>query len=146
MRDNKAKETEQTMKEEKNMFGLTPYRRTIDPFRMMDSFFSGEKSGFRIDVEDEGNALLLSADLPGFEKEDIRIELENGRLSIRAERHSEEKTYLRHERSYGSYCRTFGLDGIDAENITASYRNGVLKLTLPKLTPAQPEIRRIEIQ
>ncbi len=132
------------------MFGITPYRRMndLDPFRMMDSFFAQERPNFRIDIEDEGNALLLSADLPGFEKEDIHIDVKDGRLSICAERRNEkeDRAYLRCERSYGSYCRSFGLDGIDAENISASYRNGVLRLTLPKLAPTQPEARRIEIQ
>lgn len=140
------------------MFGITPYRRRndlfSDPFRALDamerSFFANEQPGFRIDIEDEGNALLLTADLPGYEKEDIHIDLENDRLTICAERRSEteqkDKNYLRCERIYGSCRRSFGLDGIDAENITASYRNGVLKLNLPKLTPAQPEPRRIEIQ
>ncbi|MBE6985681.1 MAG: Hsp20/alpha crystallin family protein [Ruminococcaceae bacterium] len=140
------------------MFGITPYRRAndlfADPFRAMNAlernFFTHDQPSFRIDIEDEGNALLLSADLPGFEKEDIHIDLENDRLTICAERRSEseqkEKNYLRCERTYGSYRRSFGLDGIDAENISASYRNGVLKLTLPKLTATQPETRRIEIQ
>lgn len=140
------------------MFGITPYRRGndlfADPFRAFDalerSFFTPEPMGFRIDIEDEGNALLLTADLPGYEKEDIHIDLEHDRLTICAERRSEieqkDKNYLRCERTYGSCRRSFGLDGIDAENITASYRNGVLKLNLPKITPTQPEPRRIEIQ
>ena len=132
------------------MFGITPYRRMneLDPFRMMDSFFSNERHGFRVDIEDAGNELILSAELPGFEKEDISIDLDNDRLTISAERRmeSKEKNYLRCERSYSSYRRSFGLDGIDAEKIEAAYRNGVLQLTLPKLTPAKNEPRRIEIQ
>ncbi len=132
------------------MFGITPYRRMndMDPFRLMDAFFPTERQNFRIDIEDEGNALLLTADLPGFEKEDIHVDLENDRLTISAERKSEtkEKNYLRCERSYTSYRRSFGLDGIDAENISASYRNGVLQLNLPKRTPEQLASRRIEIR
>ena len=140
------------------MFGITPYRRSNDlfanPWRAMDaferSFFGGDRASFRIDIEDEGDALLLSADLPGFEKEDIHIDLSSDRLTIRAEHHTEteqkEKNYLRCERICGSYSRSFGLDGIDADNISASYHNGVLKLTLPKLAAPQNAPRRIEIQ
>lgn len=142
------------------MLNLVPYRRhnvLFDPFREFEdlerSFFAPDTlSSFHTDIEDEGKKLVLSADLPGFQKEDIHIDIEGDRLTIQAERHSnyEKKdnrgNYLRCERSYGSYSRTFSLEGIDANSIQASYENGVLKLNLPKLQEKKPDSRRLEIQ
>ena len=89
------------------MFGLTPYRKnqngvTYDPFREMrdmerrlfgepfDGFFTGrELAAFRTDVRDQGDKYLIEADMPGFAKEDIHLDLEGDTLTIRAERHSE---------------------------------------------------------
>ena len=141
------------------MLNLTPYRKhtdLYDPFHELEEFerrfFAPDTfAAFRTDIEDDGDHLTLSADLPGFRKEDIHIDIDNERLQIRAERHSnyEKKDkrngYLRCERSYGSYVRSFDLDGIDAEGIQAAYENGVLKLTLPKQAPMKSKVRRLEI-
>lgn len=144
------------------MLNLTPYRKHsnevyYDPFRELEdlerSLFAPDTlASFRTDIEDEGDRLVLSADLPGFQKEDIHIDLDDDRLVINAERHSnyEKKdargNYLRCERSYGRYSRSFSLEGIDAAKISASYQNGVLKLNLPKQQPAKAETRRLEIE
>lgn len=144
------------------MLNLTPYRKhneaaLYNPFRELEEFerslFAPDTfASFRTDIEDDGDKLILSADLPGFKKEDIHIDIESDRLVINAERHSnyEKKdgkgNYLRCERSYGSYSRSFSLEGIDAENISAAYEDGVLKLALPKQQAAKPETRRLEIQ
>lgn len=141
------------------MLNLVPYRKHSDlynPFRELEEFehslFAPDTfASFRTDIEDDGDKLILSADLPGFQKEDIHVDIDGDRLSINAERHSnyEKKdrrgNYLRCERSYGSYCRTFSLDGIDADNISASYEDGVLKLDLPKQQATKPDCRRLEI-
>lgn len=80
------------------------------------------------------------------------MDVEDDRLVIHAERHSnyEKKDkrggYLRCERSYGSYSRSFSLEGIDADHISAAYDKGVLKLTLPKQVKAKEGARRLEIQ
>lgn len=140
------------------MLSLTPYRKWTEnalyhPFRELEEFernFFSSDTAFRTDIEDEGDQLVLSADLPGFKKDDIHVDVEDKRLIINAERHSnyeqKDSNYLRCERSYGSYCRSFNLDGIDAENIGASYVDGVLKLTLPKQKPTKHDSRRLEIQ
>lgn len=144
------------------MLNITPYRKhneatTYNPFRELEEFerslFAPDTfASFRTDIEDEGDKFVLSADLPGFEKKDIHIDIENDRLVINAERHSnyEKKdargNFLRCERSYGSYSRSFSLDGIDTEKLGASYKDGVLKLTLPKLAPAKADARRLEIE
>ncbi len=121
-----------------------------DPF---GSFFSNnDLAEFKTDVMDEGDHYLLEADLPGFDKNDIHLDLQGDNLVIQAERHSnaEEKNkdgkVVRMERSYGSYSRQFNVSEIDTDNIKAAYDNGVLKLTLPKRAVVQPESRRLEIE
>ena len=140
------------------MFGLTPFRSNYvsayDPFKEMEEFerrFFGQRTpAMRTDIRETENAYILEADLPGFTREDIHAEIKDGYLTIRAEHKSEtedkNETYLRRERSYGSFSRTFDLDGIDAEAITASFKDGVLTLELPKLTPKAEEARRLEIK
>ena len=128
-----------------------------NPFRELEDFersiFAPDTlASFRTDIEDEGDKLVLSADLPGFDKKDIHIDVDDDTLVIHAELHSyyemqEMKAgYLRCERSYGSYSRSFNLDGIDSDKISAAYDNGVLKLTLPKQAPAKATARRLEIE
>lgn len=121
-----------------------------DPF---DRFFgSNDIAEFKTDITDQGDSYLLEADLPGFAKEDIQLDLNGDSLTIKAERHSnsEEKDknnkVIRRERSYGAYCRQFDVSGIDTEAIKAKYDNGVLKLTLPKRQQVMPEGRRLEIE
>ena len=142
------------------MFELIPFERrmaNLDPFRMMadmERSFFGQGSGrtealFRTDVSDEGDSFKLEAELPGFKKEDINIDIKDERLTISAERkfdNDEQKpNFVKRERFYGSYKRSFGLEGINSDAIEASYVDGVLSLKLPKQLPVIPESRRIEI-
>ena len=143
------------------MFELIPFERTMrnlnsfSPFRQMEemqrSFFNANSASslFRTDVSDMGDAYKLEAELPGFSKNDININIEDERMTISVERkidNSDDKpNYLRRERFYGSYSRSFDLSGIDADNITASYNDGVLSLNLPKQAAAIPASRRLEI-
>lgn len=121
-----------------------------DPFE--DFFGNADLAEFKTDVLDEGDHYELEADLPGFKKEDIKLELQGDNLMISAERHSnaEEKNkdgkVVRMERSYGSYQRSFNVSQIDVNHIKAAYDNGVLKLELPKLQTQIPERRTLEIE
>ncbi len=142
------------------MFALTPFGRRLgvsyDPFRefeeMRKSFFgSSMLSEFKTDIRQEGDNYILEADLPGFRKEDIKIDVEGDYMTIHAERKQESKkeegdNYIRSERSYGSFSRTFDLSGVDSEKISASYRDGVLSLTMPKKEAVPPKSRQLEIQ
>ena len=141
------------------MFGLTPYRSNYyvsayDPWKEMEEFerrFFGQRTpSMKTDIRETENAYILESDLPGFSREDIHAEIKDGYLTIRAEHKSENEdkneSYLRRERSYGSFSRTFDLDGIDAEAITASFKNGVLTLELPKMQQKVEEARKVEIQ
>ena len=143
------------------MFELIPFERTMRnlnsfyPFRQMEdmsrSFFSSDPASalFRADISDMGEAYRLEAELPGFNKEDININIEDERMTISVERKAESEdnkpNYLRRERFYGSYSRSFDLSGIDADKISASYANGILSLDLPKQAASVPTSRRLEI-
>ena len=119
-----------------------------DPF---GSFFrSSDLAEFKTDIQDKGDHYLMEADLPGFQKEDIHLDLNGDVLTINAERksqHKEEKdSYIRCERSYGQYARQFDMSAVDTQGIKAKYDNGVLTLTLPKKQQVLPESKRLEIE
>ena len=149
------------------MFGLIPYRReekemSYNPFREMEEMeraFFGEPffrntdiAEFKTDITDQGDSFLLEADLPGFAKEDIHLDISGDTLTINAERHSEfedkdkKDNYVRCERSYGQYSRTFDVSMIDQGKISAKLENGVLKLTLPKKPEEKPVSRQLQIE
>lgn len=116
-----------------------------------DFFRNNDLAAFKTDVTDEGDHYLLEADLPGFNKEDIHLELDDDTLTIRAERHSnaekkEKHQVVRVERSYGCYSRSFDVSGIDVNDIKAKYHHGVLQLILPKKNETVPASRQIEIE
>ena len=141
------------------MFELIPFERTLRsmnsfyPYRqvsdMRRSFVNSASALFRTDVSDVGEAYRLEAELPGFNKEDININIEDERMTISVERKSDSEdnkpNYMRRERFYGSYSRSFDLSGIDADNISASYADGILTLNLPKRAEEVPASRRLEI-
>ena len=101
---------------------------------------------------DRGDHYELRADLPGFRKEDINLSLEGDMLTIQARRHSEwedkdkQGNFVRCERSYGTYSRSYDMSEIQTEGIQADYTDGVLTLQLPKRAVTMPASRRIEIR
>ena len=142
------------------MFGMLPFERNDNNFfDIFDDFerkFFGSSNAqvpaFRTDIRDAGDKFILEAELPGFNKEDIKLDLKDGILTISAE-HSDSKDekndkgqYLRRERRYGSFTRSFDVTGIDENGITAAYNNGILELSLPKAVPVVPEAKRIAIE
>lgn len=144
------------------MFELIPFDRharsvaAFDPFRELDelerSFFGNGRnvSSFRTDVIDTGDAYKLEAELPGFKKDDIQIDVENDVLTISAKRSEEKKdekhNVVKRERFYGSFSRSFDVSGINVDGIEASYTDGVLTLTMPKKQELLPVSRRLEIK
>lgn len=142
------------------MFDLMPFgrkeRSIANYFDHLEKNFFGDMMGdlseCKTDIIDQGDKYILQAELPGFQKEDIRIDLNNDLLTISAE-HREDKeekdkegNFVRRERHYGSYARSFDVSGIQTDHITADYKNGVLELELPKSAPAHEQIRRIELK
>ena len=97
-----------------------------------------------VDIYETDDAFMLKAELPGFTKEDVNIEVHENRLIIRGERKREteakEDQYHRLERAYGRFERAFWLPTtVDAEHIQASFKNGVLEMRLPKSEKAKPK-------
>lgn len=144
------------------MSSLIPYRFNRHPmaraeFPMWDELFrpfysSGEAlpSAMRVDVKDEGDHYLLEADLPGFAKEDVNVEIEDGVLTISAEKRQEKSSdekanYLYNERRFMKFQRSFSLNGIDESAVSGTSENGVLKLTLPKQVEQPKTGRKIDI-
>lgn len=143
------------------MFEIMPYghRRVVayNPFRELEemsrSFWNDTNlNAFRTDITEKDGVYTLTAELPGFKKEEISIDIDKDCLTIAAERKDEsededkERNYVRRERFYGSYSRSFNVKGIDTEAINASYADGILTLTMPSKTPETPPTRRLEIQ
>lgn len=125
--------------------------------RWMDNFFNSDFplndsiSIIRpmVNVEETDNEFIISAELPGMDKKDINIVVNNGVISISGEKKNEsetkEKNYHRIERRYGKFERSFVLpEGVDHEKIEARYKNGVLELSLPKMEEAKP--KQIEVK
>ena len=133
----------------------------MNPFEEMDHMFDdfwgtglGSTDSMKTDVIDEGKNYRLEADLPGFNKEDIHIDLKNDMLTISAS-HDEKKDekdkdgkYIRRERRSASYQRFFRVEDMKPEDIRAQYKNGVLTVTFPKkeAIPEKNDVQRIEVK
>lgn len=139
------------------MFGLVPFEKNElwNPFREFENdFFKGfgNVTHCRTDIRDEGDKFLLECEMPGFNKEDIKIDIKGSTLTVCASHaadNSEKNSsgeYIRRERSCCSYCRSFDISNIDESVIDAAYTNGILTLTLPKKEKQQPELKQIEIK
>ena len=103
-----------------------------------------------VDIYEGQNELVAKVDLPGVDEKDIDIRLEDNTLTIRGERKFEksvnEENYLRVERAYGSFTRTFSLPNtVNAEGINASYNNGVLTVHMPKREESKPKQVKINV-
>ena len=136
--------------------------RTRDFFqdfdKMFDSFFTttpnqwSEHSQFqpRVDIREANDHFLISADLPGVDKDDVKIEVKDRVLTLSGERHYEHKEERegklhRVERSYGKFQRSFHLpENIDEEQIKASYENGVLEVLIPRAADSKTKSINIE--
>ncbi|MEA5040287.1 MAG: Hsp20/alpha crystallin family protein [Clostridiaceae bacterium] len=143
------------------MFGLIPYRdrrnvSVYNPFRELEEmerlFFRDSIGEFKTDISEDEKSYTLEADLPGFKKEDIHVDINDDSLIISAERKSESEekdqagNYIRRERSFGSFSRSFDISGVKPEEIKASFANGVLTLTMPKKESSLPTAHRLEIE
>jgi HSP20 family protein len=103
-----------------------------------------------VDIYETENELVVKADLPDLQDKDIDVRVENNTLTIRGERKFEkdinEDKYLRIERSYGSFTRSFSLPNtVSSENIRADYRNGVLTLHIAKREGSKPKQIKISV-
>ncbi len=140
------------------MYSILPFgHSTIDRFfddveRDFAPSSQTRVPAFRTDIRDEGDHYLLEADLPGYRKEDIDLDIHDGVLTITAkhdqtsERKDDNGRYIYRERRIGSCQRSFDVSGIRENGISATYDNGILRLTLPKITAEDSPRHRISIQ
>lgn len=123
-----------------------------DAFRGFGSFgrlgsplMEGQFGWPRIELNETDKAVTVSAELPGLSEKDVQVEIANGVLSIRGEKKSETDNGGRYsERYYGSFERRIPLDGIQEDK--ADFRNGVLRVSLPKTEQASQNVKRIEVK
>ena len=145
------------------MLGLVPFAMRNDLAREEDGFdrlfnwmsqpianifsdtgLSGKS--FNVDVKDNGDSYELKAELPGFTKEDVHLSYKDNYLSISAnkEESKDEKddqgNFIRRERYSGSMSRSFYIDNIDENNCNADFKDGILTVTMPKLSTPVEEI------
>ena len=104
----------------------------------------------QVDITEDDQEYLVKADLPEIKKDDVKVTVENGNLSITGERKSEKeekkKRYHRIERSYGSFQRTFTFpEDADATKVKAEFKDGVLKVHLPKSPAAKPQAVEVKV-
>jgi HSP20 family protein len=128
-----------------------PFTREID--RVFDAFFGQNEQQARrwvppMDLVEAENEFVLKADLPGLREADVKIEVQDGALTISGERQAEheqrEHGWYRIERAFGSFNRSLTLpDGVDPDRIQAKFSDGVLEVRIPK--PEERKPRRIEI-
>ncbi|MFC1592038.1 Hsp20/alpha crystallin family protein [Thermodesulfobacteriota bacterium] len=131
--------------------GLSRWSNWVDDW-FDDAFFTepAEKAWSpAIDIQEKDGTYLIKADLPGVSKKDIHVELHDGYLTLRGERHSEHEDekdrYYRVERSYGTFTRSFKVpQGLTEKQITAKYHDGVLELSIP--TPKVEKPKAIDVQ
>jgi HSP20 family protein len=121
-------------------------------FPALDSGFFGRGSYPKVNVEEEGNKLILTAEIPGLTKEQVKVELNDGVLSIKGEKKEEiedkKKKYLHRELKHSAFVRSFVVgDSVKQEDVDAKFENGVLRITLPKIDPIpKPAPKQIEVK
>lgn len=148
------------------MTGLVPFNRKNtglrntgfgDFYNMLDDFFSDswspsrslERDTFKINVQQNDTEYLIEAELPGISKEEIKLDLNDGRLSISVQReekiNEEKKNYIHRESRFSSMSRSIYLEDADSKGIKAKLDNGVLNITVPR-QERTVKAERIEIE
>ncbi len=128
---------------------------------MLDSFFQPTRETDErvtgnlqpaVDISETENEYLVRAELPGINKENVNVTLEKGILTLSAETHSETEQkegerVIRQERQYGKYVRSLRLGkGINDQAVSATYKDGILKIVVPKAEEVKPKVIDIDIQ
>ena len=126
----------------RSMFDFEPFWRGSEPSR---------SKAPAVDIVEKDKAYEITAELPGLDESNIDVKFADGTLTIKGEKrdNKEERKqdYYLSERRYGSFQRSFGVpDGVDADKIEASFKNGVLTVTLPKTADAQKSEKKIAIK
>jgi HSP20 family protein len=142
-----------------------PFRDLLDLQKEMNRLFdtslsrSFERKDFltdgfwapAVDIHEEKDKYIIKADLPGIKQEELDVSVEDDTLTIRGERKLEkeekQKNYYRSERAYGAFQRSFALpSSVDAAKINASYKDGVLHITIPKTEETKKKSIKIDVK
>jgi HSP20 family protein len=129
---------------------MSPFRRSIfdiEPFWRSEAAFAAPS----VDIVEKDGAYEVTAELPGMDEKNIEVKLVNGGLTIKGEKQEEKeekkKNYYLHERHFGSFERCFAVpEGVETDKIDASFKKGVLTVTLPKKPEAQKPEKKIEVK
>lgn len=136
------------------MFVLTPCRKRDLMEGLLGEFFPTDFPRFidmaiKADVKENEKEILIEAELPGFEKDEVSVQLKDNSLTISAEKNlekcEENEHYICRERKQGRVSRSFSAEDIAEDEVKADYKNGILLVTLPKLKRSNPEGYRIQI-
>lgn len=106
----------------------------FSPVRYFDDFFNDfRRNDLKCDIYEEDGNYYIDVDIPGFNKDEISIDMDNGYLTISAcKEEVSNKNYIRQERTYGKYQRSFYLGNVDSDSIKAKFDNGILHIIAPK--------------
>lgn len=149
------------------MYGLVPFRKRtsglsrnddwgfgsfFDEFfnnnEIMPAFFA-QGNSLRADIRETDSEFIVEAEMPGVKREDIKLDLDDDVLTLSMERKLENKeekdNYLRMERRYGSFSRSFRVENIKHEDVKAEYKDGILKVVLPKDEKIKAKKRTIDV-
>ena len=123
-------------------FPPSRWMETFEPFGWKWPMDVDMERSFRLDVIDHDKELIVRGELPGVEKDDVEVTIAGNRLMIEAEREFEEvdekEEFYRHELGYGKLTRTIALpDEVDPDKVHAELKDGILKVTLPKIRAAE---------
>lgn len=148
------------------MSGLTPYNKRNRGLKksaanifeeinsLVENFFDNAmpsilSNKIHVDIKENESEYIVEAELPGVDKDEIKIELNHNTLTISVEKNEEIKeereNYIRQERQYGSMMRSFYLENIKDDKVKASYNDGILSIKLPKTAPGKPKRKNIDI-
>lgn len=148
------------------MFDMVPFRRNNNSItkrgdyfnQLFDNFFDDDffapsnyiSNSFRVDLKETDDEYMIEADLPGINKDAIDISYENNYITISAKRNDSKEdkkdNYVRRERRYGEFKRSFYIDNVNENNINAEFKDGVLKVSLPKKDKDITSRRKIDIK
>lgn len=149
--ENLRREVDRLFEDFDRGFWRSPFRSSafeLGPFWRRASNWETEPA---VDIVEKEKAYEITAELPGLDEKNIEVKLVNGGLTIKGEKQEEKeekkKDYYLHERSFGAFERCFAMpEGVDAEKIEASFKKGVLTVTLPKKPEAIKPEKKIEVK
>lgn len=135
--------------EPQSIFNMDNFIDNFFSDSFMPAIFAGDTQ-IKVDIKENDKEYLVEADLPGVKKEEINVELKGSNLIISVVRNEEinveRENYIRKERRSGSYSRSFYVENVMEDKITAKFENGVLSMVLPKKDEGIRKNGRIEIQ